>query len=51
MDELSKIVKKKLGIYVGLFNVAKELKQQDNIKYYAESIDKLNAVLKILIAP
>jgi hypothetical protein len=50
MDELKEIVEKKIGIYTGLYNVAKELKQEDNIRFYAQCVSKLNEVLKILIA-
>jgi len=50
MDELKEIVEKKIGIYTSLYNVAKELKQEDNVRFYAESVGKLNKVLEILIA-
>ena len=48
MEELKQIVEKKIKIYVVLFNTAKDMNQEDNIKYYADSIDKLNAILKII---
>jgi hypothetical protein len=51
MNELKEIVEKKIGIYTGLYNVAKELEQEDNIRFYAQCVGKLNDVLKILIAP
>ena len=50
-QNLREIVEKKIGIYTGLYNVAKELKQEDNVRFYAESVGKLNKVLEILIAP
>lgn len=50
MDELKKIVEKKIGIYTGLHNVAKELGQEDNERFYAQCVGKLNEILKILIA-
>ena len=51
MDEVKEIVEKKIGIYTGLYNVAKELKQKDSIRYYAQCLKRMNKVLKILIAP
>ena len=50
MDELKEIVEKKIGIYTGLYNVAKELNQEYNVRFYAQCVGKLNEVLKILIA-
>ena len=51
MDELKEIVENKIAIYTGLYNVAKELEQEDNERFYAQCVGKLNEVLKILIAP
>jgi hypothetical protein len=50
MDELKSIVIKKIGIYTDLYEVAKIMKQEDNERYYAQCVGKLNEMLKILIA-
>ena len=50
MDELKDIVIKKIGIYTELYEVAKIMKQEDNVRFYAQCVAKLNEMLKILIA-
>lgn len=49
MNELKSIVIKKIGIYTDLYEVAKIMKQDDNERYYAQCVGKLNEVLKLLI--
>ena len=50
MDELREITEEKIEIYTSLLNVAKILKQKDNIKYYTKCVDALNKSLKILLS-
>ena len=51
MDELKEIVIKKIGIYTELYEVAKIMKQEDNERFYAQCVEKLNKMLAIFIAP
>lgn len=51
MYELKEIVIKKIGIYTELYEISKIMKQEDNERFYAQCVMKLNEILKILIAP
>ena len=48
MDELEQIVIDKITKYTGLYEVAKTLEQEENQRFYAKSVGKLNEILNIL---
>ena len=50
MKELIEIIEEKIEIYKSLLNLAKRLRQEDNIKDYKNCIDAMGDSLEVFIA-